>query len=113
MSEPLTAPSLGTLSGTVSRGPLSPMIHPGPSAPTPEGLVADARIDVSKSTGQLATSTRTDASGRYSVSLPPGTYTVTMPTPQGAMFSRDLPATVTIAAGEQQKLDIRLDTGIR
>lgn len=113
MGQPVTAPALGTLRGTVTKGPLSPMIHPGPGAPTAEGLVAGARIDLAKPTGQLATSIRTDADGRYSLSLAPGTYTVTMPTPQGTMYSRDLPATVIVAPGEEQKLDIHLDTGIR
>ena len=113
MGEPLNAPALGTLRGTVTRGPLSPLIHPGGGAPTAEGLITNARIDIASQPGQLATSLKTDANGRYSVSLPPGTYTITMPTPQGAMYSRDLPATVTIAPNTEQKLDIHWDTGIR
>jgi hypothetical protein len=88
------------------------MFQPGQGAPT-GGEVVDAQIDIANASGKLASSPKTDANGRYSVNLAPGAYTVTMPSLQGALFSHDLPATVTIVAGQTQRLDIHLDTGIR
>jgi hypothetical protein len=75
--------------------------------------VADAQIDLRRSDGTRSLSVKTDPKGAYKVLLPPGTYTVTMPSLYGAMFSKDLPATVTIMSGRQTWLDIHLDTGIR
>jgi len=101
----------GILAGTLTKGPLSPVERPGTPA-RPSG-VADAQIDIVTTEGKLLTSVETDSSGTFSVNLPAGTYKVTMPSLYGAMFTKDLPATVTIAAGQQTRLDIRLDTGIR
>lgn len=36
-----------------------------------------------------------------------------MPSLYGAMFSKDLPAIVSVGVGEEKRLDIHLDTGIR
>ena len=101
----------GILAGTLTKGPLSPVERPGtPSRPSG---VAGAQIDIVTTEGKLLTSVETDSSGTFSVNLPAGTYKVTMPSLYGAMFTKDLPATVTIAAGQQTRLDIHLDTGIR
>ncbi len=111
MSPPVADPGQGVLQGKVTRGPMRPMLQSGQAAPAGGGVAA-AQIDiVNRSSGKLASSLKTDANGRYSVNLPPGTYVVTMP--PGSLYSRDLPATVTLAAGHTQALDIHLDTGIR
>lgn len=55
----------------------------------------------------------TDDRGAYHVNLPAGTYRIEMaPLTQG-MFTKDLPATVTITEGKETRLDILVDTGIR
>lgn len=104
------APMTGILSGRVTRGPLSPVEIAGrPDA----DQVVGAQIDIRRSDGTRSFSVKTDPNGAYNALLPPGTYTVTMPSLYGAMFNKDLPATVTIVSGQQTRLDIHLDTGIR
>ena len=112
--EPVTnahaLPQMGVLSGLVSKGPLSPLEVPD----EPESsAVPGARIRIMTQDGKPVSSVQADQSGHFSVSLAPGTYRVTLASMQGAMFTNDLPATVTIAAGEHKRLDIHLDTGIR
>jgi len=53
----------------------------------------------------------TDAQGRYLLSLPPGTYEV-IPVTDTAL-PRAVPTTATVTDGPMQRLDLRLDTGIR
>ena len=100
----------GILQGTVSKGPLSPASPPGVSGNAP---VPRARVDIAKTDGKSSMSVETDTGGKFRVALAPGTYTITMPSLHGAMFSKDLPASVTIAPGQEQSLTIVLDTGIR
>ncbi len=95
--------SAGILFGTVTKGPLFPVVRRG--APWQPSGVAGAHIDIAIIDG--------DSSGTFKVNLPSGTYKVTMPSLYGAMFTKDLPATVTITDGQQSRLDIHLDTGIR
>lgn len=107
----------GTLVGQVTT-----MGLPGPErarqrgGPIPGGSpvpVAGATIVVSPADGGSPQSALTDAHGGYVVPLPPGTYRVTMEAPARLGFSKKLPATVTIAAGQETRLDIHLDTGLR
>ena len=63
--------------------------------------------------GQEVQSVVTDAQGIYRISLPPGTYRVTMEPIPGVGLTKDLPATVTITKGQETLLDIYIDTGIR
>jgi hypothetical protein len=104
------AAATGALVGRVTRGPLAPVQRPG--IPSESGVNA-ARIDITTLEGKPVTSIETDSAGRFRVNLPAGTYRVEMPSLHGAMFTKDLPAKVTIGAGEEKKLDIHLDTGIR
>jgi hypothetical protein len=101
----------GVFSGTVSKGPVSPTVRAGAAEP-PSG-VAGAQVDISTLAETPVQSVKTDSSGAFRLSLPTGTYKVTMPSLYGAMFTRDLPATITITAGEETRLDIHLDTGMR
>ncbi|SRR5713101_4982995 len=103
--------SAGILFGTVTKGPLFPVVRRG--APWQPSGVAGAHIDIAIIDGKLLSSVETDSSGTFKVNLPSGTYKVTMPSLYGAMFTKDLPATVTITDGQQSRLDIHLDTGIR
>ncbi len=100
----------GVLAGRVSRGPVSPVERPG-DPPYPG--VANAQIDIARPDGTKVTSTETDGEGNFRMALPGGTYVVTMPSLYGAMYSKDVPATVTIAPGAEQHLNVLLDTGIR
>jgi hypothetical protein len=55
----------------------------------------------------------TSKDGSFAIRVPAGTYRVTLETRPGMGVARGLPATVTIEAGQQRRLDIHLDTGIR
>ncbi len=99
----------GFLRGTVIKGPLSPASPPGVSGNAP---VSGARVDIATADGN-SMSVQTDSAGNFRIALAPGTYRITMPSLHGAMFSKDLPATVTISPDQEQSLTIVLDTGIR
>jgi hypothetical protein len=103
--------STGVLFGSVTKGPLSSVVLPGQSGP-PSG-VAGAQVDIATADGRPLKSVESDSDGGFRVSLPVGTYRVSMPSLYGAMFTKDLPATITIVAGREYRLDIHLDTGIR
>ena len=93
------------------RGPLSPIGGIGDSGPTP---VAGAKVIASSAGGgPQVTSASTDSAGKYRVFLAPGTYVVTLGPMEGYLFTKDVPATVSVTAGQVKVLDILLDTGIR
>src|SRR6266851_4389685 len=104
---------IGVLAGRVTRGPLTPVQRA--DQPEPGSGVAGAELDINRADGTMVTSVKTDHRGNYRVSLPAGTYTLTMPSVRqyGAMSTKVLPATMRLAAGETKHFDIRLDTGIR
>ena len=108
------APSMrgmGALFGRVTMGPMSPVgrsADPGASAAVP-----GARIMISSVHGQEITSVVTEADGGYRLRIPPGIYRIDMPPLTGGRFTKDVPTTVTIAEGQQTRLDIRIDTGVR
>jgi hypothetical protein len=55
----------------------------------------------------------TDGLGEYAIAnLPPGMYVVTMELAAPIGFTKQLPATVIITAGQETHFDIRVDTGI-
>ena len=102
----------GTLTGTVTIGPLCP-VEPC-SVPRDQILAAYAArpLLIRTEGGTLVQSVTADPDTGYSVSLRPGTYVIDI-TYQGIGESPDLPGTVTIRAGETVRLDIDIDTGIR
>lgn len=101
----------GVLTGRVTRGPMAG----GPArAGTPDATAAaGVEIRVRARDGGPARVVRTDSSGVYRLSLPPGTYEVTLGPLAGVEFTKDLPATVAIARGRETRQDIRIDTGVR
>jgi hypothetical protein len=108
--EPVNA--TGTLTGTVTIGPLCPV---EPCTVTPDQLAAAfaARtIIVSTPGGSIVAESVPDPRTGYSIALKPGTYSIDM-RHLGIDRSPDLPKTVTIRAGETVRLNISIDTGIR
>jgi carboxypeptidase family protein len=55
--------------------------------------------------------TTTSNDGSFSVSLPPGSYTVVAVTATG--LPHGVPQTVTVTAGAAQTITLQVDTGIR
>ena len=100
----------GTLSGKVTKGPVSP----AQTGDTASALsVPGVTLLIRTPTGQAVQSVGTDAKGAYSVSLPAGTYQIEMGPLTGIEFTKDLPTTITIREGQATRLDISIDTGIR
>ena len=105
------APGMGTLTGRVTLGPVSPVERPGSqSAPTPAPGV---RLLIYGPARQEIATVTTDTDGQFRVELTPGTYQVEMGPRKGKEFTKDLPATVTITPGRETRKDILIDTGMR
>jgi hypothetical protein len=102
--------STGILEGRVTKIPVAPMETPGSSSPV---AVPHVSVIVARPDERIVATVETDTDGYFRVELPAGTYKVTMRSLHGAMSSKDLPATVKIAIGQENHLPIRLDTGIR
>ena len=99
----------GTLTGKVTRGPISPIERKDmPSSVPAPGI----KLQILTQEGQEVNSVVTDDEGKYSITLSPWFYRIEMP-PLPSGFTKDLPATVTITENKETRLDIRIDTGIR
>jgi hypothetical protein len=96
------------LHGTVMRGPTMPVCMVGVpcSEPAAGAVLVFTRRD------RVAARVRTDAHGRYRVSLRPGLYAVRLPaTPRlGAGLA---PRSVRVPRGANARVDFMIDTGIR
>jgi Carboxypeptidase regulatory-like domain len=99
------------LVGSIVLGPGTGLAGVGGRGSKP---VADAKVIVSqREDGPEIASTLTDTAGHYEVTLPPGTYRVTLETTVSYRLTKDLPATVTVSQGKATTLHVLLDTGIR
>jgi hypothetical protein len=74
--------------------------------------VADAVVVVRSHDGAEVARTRTDASGNFQVTLPPGSYTVGGDQTAGFPIPPS-PVAVTVVATIQTDVDLLFDTGIR
>ena len=104
---PVPPPGSG-IYGVVSAGPTCPVERVGqPCLPSPVSATVTAR---NTSTGTLAV-THSDNLGRYTLPLPPGTYTVSAST--GSPLPRCSATTATVTSSGAARTDIACDTGIR
>jgi hypothetical protein len=98
-------PSLVT--GTVVAGPVSPVARPSAAATRP---VAGATVEALRGSDIVATA-RTNAAGRYQLTLQPGTYVIQA---KADRYSSKQPGkTISISAGQTRTIDFVFDTGIR
>lgn len=105
---PLNPPTGSGAYGYVTAGPTCPVEQAGqPCPPRP----VSAEVDARDAAGSTVRSTNSDSSGRYSLSLPVGDYTLVVVTPSGFPRCPDTP--VTVRAGAPTRADISCDTGIR
>ncbi len=102
---------MGALTGVVTRGPLSPV--QGPGLPPATAPAPGVKLVIYGPGRQESATVRTDAAGKYRVELPPGAYLIEMALEKGRGFTKDLPATVTITPGQETRLNVLIDTGIR
>ena len=107
---PMQAHRFGVLAGQVSRWPLAPVQRPGErsTAPAVGVPVSVARLD-----GTPVQTVVSDRQGRFHLRLPAGAYRVSLPHLPAGSWVKDLPAQVTVQAGQTTRVGIRLYTGIR
>jgi hypothetical protein len=99
---PLAVLAAGILWGSVTIGPLTPVCRAG----TPcDGPAKQAKLTFSH--GARSVAARTDAAGRYRVTLATGTWTV-----RASVGMRMTPTTVVARAGTH-RVNFSIDTGIR
>jgi len=102
------APPRGTLTGLVTRGPITPVCVLGDPCdePAPNVTLLFMR------NGTVAGRTVTDKEGRYRVRLAAGLYGVRRP--GVATIDRKLePNRVRVASARTRRIDFSIDTGIR
>jgi len=102
---------MGAIAGTVVRGGTSPIVIEG--QPPETVPVAGAKVIVSVAGHGTVKTVSTDAAGRYQGFVAPGTYVVTLGSGTDGMFTKSVPATLSVGNGEVVMLDILLDNGIR
>ena len=102
------------LKGSVSVGPLTPVVRPDSTPePVPPEVYTSRAILIYKPNGKtLVQRVQFNPDGTYSVELKPGTYLLDLP-PEGIEHSDQLPQTITLEAGETRHFDFDIDTGIR
>ena len=101
----------GTLAGRVIRWPTSPV--QGPGLPPAAAPAPGVKLVIYGPGRQEIATVLTDAAGHFRLNLPPGSYLIEMAPEKGRGFSKDLPATVIITQGQETRLNVRIDTGIR
>jgi hypothetical protein len=97
---------VGSLHGTVTRGPITPVCQVGVPCDGPAGHVTL----LFKRSG-ITTKTSTDANGHYRIKLKAGYYTVR--TNQKPFGTQPKPANVRVVAGRDRTVHFFIDTGIR
>ncbi len=113
-----TPPANGTLKGTVTIGPITPVERPGDNTPVSPEVFSARKIIVYKVDGITIIKTLDiqqigqTATGTYEISLSPGVYVVGIK-PNGIDRSGEVPKTITVESGKTIILDINIDTGIR
>jgi carboxypeptidase family protein len=97
---------VGTVHGTVMRGPTVPVCRVGMpcSAPAKHVTLFFTRNGTTRST-------KTDDRGRYRLRLQAGVYSVR--TDQRPFGTTPEPKTVRVRAGLDRRVDLQIDTGIR
>jgi hypothetical protein len=106
--------STGTLKGNVAVGPVCPVENPYGVSCTPTAeMYAAAKVFVYMPDKKTLVKTLTpDAQGKFSVTLPAGTYYIDM-IHQTVGGTYGVPTTVTIASGQTVTLALKVDTGLR
>src|SRR3954451_4062331 len=102
------APAPGGLTGVLKRGPITPVCRVNEPCDAPaRGFV----LSFARWGAAAPVRARTDADGRYRVTLPAGIYTVAGPS--RAVGGAVVPAHVHLRPGHVDRLDFSVDTGIR
>ena len=97
----------GSAYGYVTAGPTCPVERPGENCTRPLQATMDAR----DSRGATVGSTRSSRTGRYTLHLPPGHYTIVVVT--RSAWPRCPLTPVVVRAARATLVDVFCDTGIR
>ena len=97
---------LGSLNGTVTRGPITPVCQVGTPCDGPA-----AHVTLFFTRAGKRTSTTTDAQGHYRLKLRAGLYTVR--TNLKVFGTMPKPDTARVVAGRDRRVNFFIDTGIR
>jgi hypothetical protein len=107
------AKGTGTLEGTVTIGPLTPVQSENVTPTTPCSVYEARKIVVFSANGQQKLhDVDIDCEGHYRIQLAAGTYTVDI-NHSGIDRAAGFPKQVTITADQTTTLDVDIDTGIR
>jgi hypothetical protein len=97
--------------GQVLLGPQCPVEQEGSPCPD-QPTEAEVRVMTVDGTDVIA-SERTDAEGRFRISVEPGTYTIQAFPLEGETIVFGKPQNLTVPEGEFVEANVSLDTGIR
>lgn len=103
-----TAADTVMVDGTILRGPIQPVCQV--EQPCDGPLVADFVV---ARNGRAVLNFRTDASGRFSIALAPGTYQVIPSADAPIMGAGTVSQPLTVVAPETRGVTLQFDTGIR
>ena len=115
---PPPAPRTGLLLGrvTATAPPTTGTEEKDKPGPIPGGSsvpVAVARVGIAPTGSTHVWWVVTSVDGSFAISVPAGTYQVTLDARPGLGVAKGLPATVTVEAGQQTRFDIHLDPDMR
>ena len=101
------------VTGTVTAGPVCPVVTDPPDPACEDRPVAGAEIVVRDASGETVARARTAEDGTFSVRLAPGSYEVVPQAVEGLMGTAS-PIEITVEDGvPTEPIEISYDTGIR
>ncbi len=101
----------GTVSGVVTIGPICPVQTVGRPCNTPPDMYTSREVVVYDQSGGIVSRIRLDELGKYTVTLPPGTYSLDVVPWSG--INKSVPKQVVVFANQNIGVDFNIDTGIR
>lgn len=113
--EPVTPPIVpptksGAINGYIHMGPVCPVQRIPPDPNCTDKPYTKAAVSVISSNGKQY-QTQSDSAGKFNLSVPVGSYTVKVASPNS--LPRCASQTVTVTANNPVNIDISCDTGIR
>ena len=107
-----TPPTLqGIVEGLVVAAPACPVERA--DQPCPPKPVPNREVLVETPGGAVVARVVTDQHGKFTVTLPPGTYILKVPPGASPFPIQQKPQQVTVAAGQTVQVQVVLDSGIR
>jgi hypothetical protein len=101
----------GEVVGKVMRGPITPVERTGVESLSQPA--AGITLIVKTPSGKEFASAVTNELGHFRIRLPPGTYRIETAGLGSMEFTKDLPVTVVVAEGQETRVEITIDTGMR